>query len=113
MTSRASAWPACRKMEGNSGTTAFNFVVSLSAAYDATVSVNFATQNQQATAPGDFEAKSGTLTFAPGQTSTVVTINIKGDRTREFGELFYVSLSGANGAVVTSGGSGLIQNDDR
>jgi len=33
--------------------------------------------------------------------------------TREFGELFYVSLSGANGALVTSGGSGLIQNDDR
>ena len=101
------------KMEGNSGTTPFNFVVSLSAAYDATVTVNFATQAQQATAPGDFEAKSGTLTFAPGQTSKIVTINIRGDRTREFGELFYVSLSGANGAVVTSGGSGLIQNDDR
>ena len=104
---------AVSKMEGNSGTTPFNFVVSLSAAYDATVTVNFATQAQQATAPEDFEAKSGTLTFAPGQTSKIVTINIKGDRTREFGELFYVGLSGANGAVVTSGGSGLIQNDDR
>ena len=104
---------AVSKMEGNSGTTPFNFVVTLSAAYDAPVTVNFATQAQQATAPADFEAKSGTLTFAPGQTSKIVTINIKGDRTREFGELFYVGLSGANGAVVTSGASGLIQNDDR
>ena len=70
---------AVSKMEGNSGTTPFNFVVSLSAADHATVTVNFATQAQQATAPADFEAKSGTLTFAPGQTSKIVTINIKGD----------------------------------
>jgi probable HAF family extracellular repeat protein len=102
------------KQEGQSGFTPFNFVVTLSAAYDAPVSVNFATAAQSATSPDDFEAKSGTLTFSAGQTEQTITINVKGDRKREWQEIFYVNLSGAVGALITSAqGTGVIQNDDR
>jgi probable HAF family extracellular repeat protein len=102
------------KQEGNSGTTPYNFVVTLSAAYDAPVSVNFATANQSATAPGDFTARTGTLTFSAGQTQQTITVSVKGDRQREYQEVFYVNLSGAvNGLVASSQGTGVIQNDDR
>ena len=43
------------KNEGNSGTTQFVFTVSLSAASDAAVSLNFATANGSAKSPEDYE----------------------------------------------------------
>jgi hypothetical protein len=102
------------KQEGNSGTTPYNFVVTLSAAYDAPVSVNFATANQSAAAPGDFTARTGTLTFSAGQTQQTITVSVKGDRQREYQEVFYVNLSGAvNGLIASSQGTGVIHNDDR
>jgi len=52
--------------EGNSGTTTATFTVTLSAASNQTVNVNFATANGTATAPTDYLATSGTLTFNPG-----------------------------------------------
>src|SRR5262249_13858604 len=56
--------------EGNRKTTNFNFVVTLSFAYDATVTVDYATADGTATTRGqDYRAKSGTLTFAAGVTS--------------------------------------------
>jgi len=102
------------KLEGNSGTTPFNFVVSLSAPYDAPVSVNFATANQSAAAPDDFTARSGTLTFSAGQTQQTIAISVKGDRKREYQEIFYVNLSGAvNSLIASAQGFGVIHNDDR
>jgi hypothetical protein len=39
-----------------------------------------------------------------------ITINVKGDRKQEWQEVFYVNLSGAVGALITSAqGSGVIQ----
>ena len=39
---------------------------------------------------------------------------MKGDRTRESEEVFYVNLSGAAGAVIQSGqGTGVVRNDDK
>jgi hypothetical protein len=102
------------KQEGQSGTTPFNFLVTLSAAYDTTVTVNFATVNQSAAAPGDFTARTGTLTFSAGQTQQTITVGVRGDRQREYQEVFYVNLSGAvNGLIASSQGTGVIQNDDR
>jgi len=52
--------------EGNAGTTALGFTVSLSAVSGQAVSVSFATADGTATtADGDYVAASGTLTFAP------------------------------------------------
>ena len=58
-------------------------------------------------------AKSGTVYFAPGETSKIITITIKGDTKKEKDETFYVRLSGAVGATITdSQGVGTIVNND-
>lgn len=102
------------KNEGNSSSTKFAFTVSLSAASSAAVTVNFATADGSARAPGDYEAQTGSLTFNAGETSKAVTVNVKGDRVREWDEAFYVNLSGASGGFVASSqGTGVIRNDDR
>lgn len=100
--------------EGNSGSTYFNFTVTLAYSLDVPVTVNFATANGTATtANGDYLAKSGTLTFAPGETSKTVTIEVKGDRKKEANEVFYVRLSTAvNALIADNEGVGTIINDD-
>src|SRR5262249_45917213 len=83
--------------EGNGGTRAMTFIVTLSAAYDQTVTVHFATHDDTATtADNDYVATSGTLTFAPGETRKTITVMIKGDKKKEANESFYVLLSDAS-----------------
>jgi hypothetical protein len=101
------------KNEGNSGTTRFVFTVSLSAASSVPVTVNYATANGSARKNDDYFAKSGKLTFAPGETSQTVTISVKGDKKKENHESFFVNLANANSAVIDDGqGEGTILNDD-
>jgi hypothetical protein len=58
--------------------------------------VNYATADGTATvADGDYEAKSGTLTFAAGQQSQTVTVLVHGDVKVENNETFLVNLSDA------------------
>ncbi len=100
-------------VEGNTGTTALTFTVSLSAAYDAPVTVNYATTDGNALAGSDYVAASGTLTFAPGQTSISLPVTVKGDTLKETDETFYVQLSGAtSGTVLNPSGYGTIVDDD-
>src|SRR5262249_50217692 len=54
-------------VEGNTGTTAFVFTVSLSAATNQTASVTYATTDGSAAAGSDYQAASGTLTIPAGQ----------------------------------------------
>jgi probable HAF family extracellular repeat protein len=101
-------------VEGNSGTRQFVFTVSLSAAYDVPVTVNFATANGTAKAGEDYNARSGAVTFAPGQTSATISIVVKGDRKREASETFFLNLFNAAGAfLLDSQGKGTILDDDR
>ena len=44
----------------------------------------------------DYQAASGTLTFAPGQTSQTITVQVNGDRLGEADETFGVILSSAD-----------------
>ena len=95
--------------EGNSGTTPFNFTVSLSAAASFPVTVKYATADGTATAPDYTAHASARLTFAAGQTSKTVTVNVKGDTTIEPDETFFVNLSSPTNAVITdSQGMGTI-----
>jgi hypothetical protein len=90
-------------VEGNSGTKNITFNVTLSAAYDLPVTVTYATADGTATAGSDYQATSGTLTFAPGETSKTITVLVKGDRIAEPSESFLVNLSGSNYASITQG----------
>jgi probable HAF family extracellular repeat protein len=103
------------KQEGNSGTTLFLFTVTLSAAYDQPVTVTFATADGTARASDDdYVPVSGTVTFAPGQTSATIVVTVKGDRRKERGETFFVDLGAALGALVEDGRAvGTILDDDR
>jgi hypothetical protein len=100
--------------EGNSGTTAFNFNVTLSSVYSLPVTVNWQTQDGVATtADNDYLPTSGVLTFPPGTSSQTITVQVVGDTTVEPNEDFKVQLTGVTNAVMgTSLSTGLIQNDD-
>ena len=104
------------KKEGRKGQKAlFTFVVTLSAVYDQAVTLSFLTANGTAkTGDGDYIPKSGTLTFAPGETTKTVTIEVKGDGKREANETFYVDLFdlSSNASFTKKRGAGTILNDD-
>jgi subtilisin-like proprotein convertase family protein len=98
--------------EGNTGTTQFTFTVTKSGT-DAAASVEFDTANDTATAPGDYAAQSGTLEFAPGETTKTITVLVNGDETFEADETFKVNLSNPTDAIIVDGeGVGTIENDD-
>ena len=46
------------------------------------------------TSDSDYVAKTGTLTFAPGETTKTITIEVKGDSKKEANETFYLDLFG-------------------
>src|SRR5262249_32057325 len=100
--------------EGNAGVTPFTFTVMLSAPYDAPVSVQYATADITATANSDYQATSGTLTFAPGETSRTYTVLVYGDRVAEPEEYIATTLSNPTSAHIGegSGALGQILNDD-
>jgi hypothetical protein len=99
--------------EGNSGTTSATFTVTLNPASDTTVTVNYATANGTAVAPGDYTATSGTLTFLPGETTKTIPVSVNGDTQLEPNETFFVNLSDAVNANIADGqGVGTIVNDD-
>jgi len=100
--------------EGNSGTTTARFTVSLSAAATGPVTVTYQTANGTATAGRDYTAKSGTLTFAAGETSKTIDVLVTGDTTAESDETFVVRLTSATGATITTAqATGTIRNDDQ
>jgi uncharacterized protein (TIGR03437 family) len=100
--------------EGNSGTTTFNFTVTLSPASNQTVTVNYATTDVTATAGSDFTAIPSTqLTFLAGETTKSISVTVSGDAAVEPDETFNVNLSGATNAIIgDSQGVGTITNDD-
>ena len=77
------------------------------------VIVDYATANNTAVAPGDYTATTGTLTFAPGETTKTVTVLVNGDLIAEVDETYFVDLSNATNATIgDSRGVGTIIDDD-
>ena len=66
------------------------------------------------TSDSDYVAKTGTVTFAPGETTKTITIEVKGDSKREADETFYLDLFGnsSNALFTKNRGIGTILNDD-
>lgn len=113
------------KNEGNSGSTPFTFTVTRtgdvsgvssvmwSANSDVTVPATYGAANAADFTGGAFP--SGTLSFAAGETTKTITLNVAGDTLSEggMGEVFQISLSGATGATITTASAGgVILNDD-
>ena len=99
--------------EGNSGTAALTFTATLSIASGKTVTVAYATADGTATAPADYTAATGTVTFTAGQVSRPVAVTIRGDTLDEFDETFAVNLSGpTNASIADSQGVGTILDND-
>lgn len=100
-------------VEGNAGTTDATFVVTLSAASSQTVSCNFTTADGTATAGSDYVAKSGVLSFAPGEVEKSVVVLVNGDTVDETQETFFLDISNVQNATVGTGrGNGFIVDDD-
>src|SRR4029450_8168160 len=66
-------------VEGDVGTTNAAFTFSLSNPVGDEVTVNYATADGTATAGSDYQPFSGTLVFAPGETTKTVLVPIVGD----------------------------------
>jgi hypothetical protein len=71
-------------------------------------------QTFQATSNGDYIPKTGTLAFAPSETTKIITIEVKGDSKKEARETFYLDLFdlSSNASFAKHRGIGTILNDD-
>lgn len=99
--------------EGQSGTTVFNFTVSLSGASTSTVTVDYATTLGTASADDLQPTPSTQLSFAPGDISKTISVIVNGDTLVEPNETFFVDLTNAVGATISNAqGLGTILNDD-
>jgi hypothetical protein len=67
---------------------------------NSTVTVDYATADSTAIAGSDYVAKSGTLTFAPGDSVKTVVVDIIDDAVAEGRERFGLNLSNAFGATI-------------
>jgi hypothetical protein len=103
-----------RVAEGDSGTTTARFTVTLSAPSSQTVTADYATSDGTALAGSDYNAVSGTLTFAPGETSKNVDVPVRGDVNAEFNETFFLTLRNPAGAMLQkASGFAIIDDDDQ
>jgi hypothetical protein len=104
---QASLAPMLGTATGNSQT--MNFQVKLSAASSGTVTVKYATANGTAIAGTNYQAASGTLTFAPGETTKTVSIVIP-SQNLSASKTFSLLLSTPTGATLAdASGVGTIQ----
>lgn len=99
--------------EGDSGSTALEFTVTLDHPDGSPVSVDFASADDSAVAPGDYTAVNGTLNFSGATTTQTITVLVSGDSEIEPDERFFVQLFNASGASIADDqGLGIILNDD-
>ena len=89
------------------------FVVRLSAASGAAVTVSYSTEDGSAVADSDYTSTSGMLRFEAGETSKTIAVPTIEDATAEETEGFTVQLSDPAGATIADGsGTGTITDDD-
>lgn len=100
--------------EGDTGTSFATFNVSLSSACEADIRVNYATQNDTATAGLDYTATTGQLVILAGQTTAVIQVPVLNDTVAEpFEKKFKLQLtSPVNVNLQQTFATGIIQDND-
>ncbi|MEQ1856709.1 MAG: Calx-beta domain-containing protein [Longimicrobiales bacterium] len=100
--------------ETDAGTVNAGFTVTMSVPSTQTVTVQYATANGTAAAPGDYTAIGlTTLTFNPGVTTQPVTVVVASDVLDEANETFNVNLSSPSNATISDNqGVGTITDND-
>ena len=86
-------------LEGNASHT-LTFAVTLGAADARAIAVDWRTADGTATAGEDYRATSGQVTFAPGQTSAFISVDVLGDLIREADETFSIELTNPQNAKL-------------
>jgi Ca2+-binding RTX toxin-like protein len=104
--------------EGQTGVRPFTFTVTRSGDLGSTSSVDWAVSGRTADPADalDFAGAilpSGRISFAAGETTRDITVQIQGDSALEAAEGFGPTLSGATGAIITGAlATATIRNDD-
>ena len=104
-------------VEGNTGTRTLQVPVTLSVPSAVPVTAQWSTYDGSAQpAVGvDYTSASGTVTFAPGETTKAVPVAVRGDRIDEPDEWLAIVFSGATNATIGGFygiGFGIIVDDD-
>jgi DNA-binding beta-propeller fold protein YncE len=87
-------------------------MVTLSAASPTPISVSYATADGTATAGKDYYAQSGTVTFAPGQTSQEILLGTQEEGVLDGNETFSVQLSNTTGGATIATGTATVTIED-
>ena len=100
-------------VEGTSATpTPASVTATLSTPAAEAVSVQWTTVDGTATSPADLTAASGTLMFAPGETSRTIDLSVVADGVVEPDESFNVQLSAPHGMTIADGAAVVTIDDD-
>ncbi|TAN67308.1 MAG: hypothetical protein EPN17_11395 [Methylobacter sp.] len=100
--------------EGNSSNKSAVFTLTLATASDTPFSVDYNTVDGDAIAGQDYIASSGTVNFAAGETSKIVSVSILGDTQYESDEQFYLHLTPPkNVTTVDTESTATLLNDDK
>ena len=92
---------------------AVSFTVTAAGSGSRPATVFYETSDGTALAGQDYEARSGTLTFAPGESGQTVSVSLLEDEIDEPNETFTVSLSSPENATIATGAAdGTILDND-
>jgi fibronectin-binding autotransporter adhesin len=90
-----------------------DFVLTLTTASSTAITLNYATQDGTAMAGRDYVSASGTVTFAPGQTSQTIPVTMLGDSTWQPNRTFSIVYSSVSNALLAATSStATIQSSD-
>ncbi|MBW6401494.1 M10 family metallopeptidase C-terminal domain-containing protein [Roseomonas sp. HJA6] len=99
-------------IEGDAGKTKVVFELHLSQPATASMTFTYATQDGSAVAGQDYTAKTGSVTFAAGQQTAFVTIDVVGNAVAENNESFFLTVKPSSAAVAGTTGMATILDDD-
>jgi chitinase len=89
------------------------FTVRLSQPSTQSVTVKWETKGDTARSGSDYVGRGSSFTFAAGKTSQTISIQVRGDNTREADERFALNiLSVVNASIADGSARGTIRNDD-